>query len=1232
MVCALQCDSSCNLTILILGPDHGFEPPYKRKKVDDANTREANTSALQEQLEILDALRFEQIDDRFLSIKPCHMSTCRWLLTSDEYLAWMDNKELFEHHGFFWIKGKPGSGKSTLTKFALTRINQSRAVTVLSFFFNARGSQLEKSTAGLYRSMLLQILEKSTDRSRVWDALSLSSWPSEEQLRTNCDVLKDLLHRIIELLVGLRREVYIVIDALDECDEDQVRDMVSFFSGLGDYAYSQGSPLRVMFSSRHYPYITIERSTEMNLEDQNGHSEDIDKYILSELRIGRGTMATDIRQRVADRACGVFMWVVLVVQILNKAFDHGHVHALKAKLAEIPDDLNELFRNILTRDCQNMDEMKICLQWILYSNRPLRREELYNAILAGIGLPQSHERFDAHSLSSISTEAMDRFILSSSKGLAEIAKSKQNHVVQFIHESVRDFLLRDDGLSQVWTDLSNNSAGLSHERLKICCSEYLTYATHHLRHNIRYENEPLDTGTILPPASSDEGSRLRKEVTELFPFLTYAVSHVFRHSDSAQARRIDQRLFIKQFNLFAWCFFYNALQRHQVNRLPEVMDIDYIFAEQNCAALIGLCVGRPSPAEILYGRYVNPISAAIAHDNAQAFDAFARRSIIEGGQSAFPYSYRKLGVFLIKHIGKPLVHKFLSKFRMTAVLEAPGRESTMLSWAIENKRRDVTELLIIKGPPDATDSIRSMYSNALRLAVSQGDDQVVRLLLDHGRLNRDGQNLALKLASLHGHLEIVKLIRDYRTLVFKSFLDLGSALSAASSNGHLNVIEVLLDGGAEVNGHNVHYNTALYTASERGHSGVVELLLARGAKDQPIADGLFASTALYIALVGSHGAVAELLLTQNAHSDEYQECYGDALVTASISGLATVVELLLDRVPDTTANKGHFGQGLLAASNQGHEMVVQLLLDRVASIHPQDEYFSDALLTATCQGHKEIVRMLLHRGADPNHELAGCTPLTMAAYVDAYSTVRLLLDSGAHVNAQPEDSALCAAASQGCTDVMNLLLDRGAAVNAPNAQYGSALCAAVTEGHVETVRVLLNRGADINMQVVANGAPIKVVSAILARNQLHAKFTTSARDSSQLGLRTLSFSPQSDVEAQIKHLEQQSKKRLLMARQAQDLALEDGGNHVLQDYQMQLMLLEQQNKERLLFAKQKQDISLIKVKPSNWTGFYTYENATSAAMQLRDESIWNLLQPEYPRFEYCFDHLGKRMAKEAGFS
>ncbi len=42
-------------------------------------------------------------------------------------------------------------------------------------------------------------------------------------------------------------------------------------------------------------------------------------------------------------------------------------------------------------------------------------------------------------------EDIGRLVLSSSKGLAELARSKERRV-QFIHESVRDYLIKDSGL------------------------------------------------------------------------------------------------------------------------------------------------------------------------------------------------------------------------------------------------------------------------------------------------------------------------------------------------------------------------------------------------------------------------------------------------------------------------------------------------------------------------------------------------------------------------------------------------------------------------------------------------------------------------------------------------------------------------------------------------------------------------------------------------------------------
>ena len=68
---------------------------------------------------LLESLSFEQIDARQMTIKTAHAKTCRWLLKSEQYLSWLNTTKLDEHHGFLWIKGKAGTGKSTLMKYAL---------------------------------------------------------------------------------------------------------------------------------------------------------------------------------------------------------------------------------------------------------------------------------------------------------------------------------------------------------------------------------------------------------------------------------------------------------------------------------------------------------------------------------------------------------------------------------------------------------------------------------------------------------------------------------------------------------------------------------------------------------------------------------------------------------------------------------------------------------------------------------------------------------------------------------------------------------------------------------------------------------------------------------------------------------------------------------------------------------------------------------------------------------
>ncbi|KAL1598069.1 hypothetical protein SLS59_007079 [Nothophoma quercina] len=266
---------------------------------------------------LLDSLRFDQIDARQMTIKTAHAKTCRWLLKSEQYLDWLDTAKLDGHHGFLWIKGKAGTGKSTLMKYALVNARKTmKDHIVLSFFFNARGEEIEKSTFGTYRSLLLQLLERLPALQGVFDSLSLSTSKLTADLQWSIETLKTLLEQAIRSLGD--SSVVCFIDALDECEEEQVRDMIQFFERIGDLAVSNDIRFQVCFSSRHYPHVTIRHGLELVLEGQEGHSQDISNYVETELKIGKSKTAQRVRAELQEKASGIFMWVVLVVGILNK--------------------------------------------------------------------------------------------------------------------------------------------------------------------------------------------------------------------------------------------------------------------------------------------------------------------------------------------------------------------------------------------------------------------------------------------------------------------------------------------------------------------------------------------------------------------------------------------------------------------------------------------------------------------------------------------------------------------------------------------------------------------------------------------------------------------------------------------------------------------------------------------------------------------------------------------------
>jgi ankyrin repeat protein len=972
------------------------------------------------------------------------------LLKKSEYQDWLDFNNIFEHHGFLWIKGKPGTGKSTMMKFALAQAKKTRTDTIIiSFFFNARGEVLEKSTVGMYRSLLVQLLEKIPELQSLLDFLGLALPSKSDSYRWDIEILKELFRCAVEQL-GQRR-LTCFIDALDECEENQVRDMVADFEHLGQLAFSARVQFRVCFSSRHYPHITIEKGLQLTLEGQDGHNEDIANYLHSELKAGHSKQVEQVRAEIIEKASGIFMWVVLVVQMLNKEYDRGRIHALRKKLQGIPAGLNELFKDILTRDCQNMEELLLCLQWVLYAKRPLKQEELYFAILSGA----EPEALTAWSPEETTKQDMERFILSSSKGLAEVTKFK-GQTVQFIHESVRDFLLKENGLDDLWSDFGTTIPSLSHERLKQCCYNYMTMDT----------SEHLLLSMPLPTASSTEAANLRQLASEKFPFLEYAVCNVLYHADLAEGGGAPQDAFIKHFPLGDWITLDNLIERYQIRRHTNNADLLYILAEENLPNLIRTQLRRVSNIDIIGERYCFPIFAALASGNKNAVRALLIPDTGPQPSSDVPHSVDSQ------------YHQDLLKLIANGRDIKPRNGQTLLSCAVERGDIPIVRLLLATGKVDL--DVRDKYGQTLLLlAVEYGHEAVVKLLLTAGCVDVDSRanngQTPLLWAAQNGHEAVVKLLLATGRVDVDSRANNGQTpLSWAAKNGREAVVKLLLaTGRVEVDSRANNGQTPLSWAAKNGREAVVKLLLATGRIDLDSKD-YNGRTPLSYAAQNGHEAVVKLLLMTGRVDLDSKGNYGRTpLSYTAHNGHEAVFKLLLmtGRV-DLDSKDTIFGQTPLSwAAQNGHEAVVNLLLatGRV-DVDSKNNDGQTPLSWAAENGQEAVVKLLLATGRIDvdSKDNDGRTPLWWAARSGRDAVVKLLLATGL-VNVDSKDATfrqtpLSRVAEIGHGAVVKLLLATGRVdIDSKDCNGRTPLQWATNRGHEAVVKLLLMAGCvDLN--------------------------------------------------------------------------------------------------------------------------------------------------------------------------
>jgi len=230
-------------------------------------------------------------------------------------------------------------------------------------------------------------------------------------------------------------------------------------------------------------------------------------------------------------------------------------------------------------------------------------------------------------------------------------------------------------------------------------------------------------------------------------------------------------------------------------------------------------------------------------------------------------------------------------------------------------------------------------------------------------------------------------------------------------------------------------NMALYGAADAGCEPLARRLIGAGAS--LAARDRFGAMPLAHAARAGHLALVDLFLAEGAAIDARNLAGATALIAAVENDRLPVVARLLAKGADPHLTGRSALTPLAAAAYNGNDRIVAALLAHGVNPDTADSTGKTPILYAAARGFTPVVRRLLAAGVDAKRAYGNdLTALMWAAgYEDGFG----------------ERDAL---------DVIALLLDAGAPIDATDNRGRTALMIAAERGHAAVVQALLTRGAD----------------------------------------------------------------------------------------------------------------------------------------------------------------------------
>ena len=431
---------------------------------------------------ILNALHFRTIRDRRSAVSKAHENTFQWIFRDPQAneRPWSNfSRWLRIGSGCYWINGKAGSGKSTLMKYlqdgteSMQKLSiwaGSKQLIVPSFFFWYAGTSLQRSQIGPLRSLLFDVLSQRQE-------LVLVLFPDvcraiiSQQLKGPVELSPiELLKAFRTLASSVPQDVKIcfVVDGIDEYEGDSADLGVLFSEAI------TSASIKILLSSRPTPACVRAFSDFPKLRLQDLTRKDISRYaremlakdpVMQKLEAAEQGATRCLVTGIAEKANGVFLWVILVVRsLLRGLHDYDTLDDLQEKLDELPSDIEKLYDHMLgnmssKRHRQGSQLLQIALKSLeTHGEYPMTVLQLSRAD------DENYKRcfetgieFMSKEQEEWQCEAMEGRLRSRCCGLLEVQELWTPHdgrnTIGFLHRTVVDFLRIDT----IWARLTTTT-------------------------------------------------------------------------------------------------------------------------------------------------------------------------------------------------------------------------------------------------------------------------------------------------------------------------------------------------------------------------------------------------------------------------------------------------------------------------------------------------------------------------------------------------------------------------------------------------------------------------------------------------------------------------------------------------------------------------------------------------------------------------------------------------------